>query len=41
MRSPGQADAITDPGGKPFLMHAAQEHLRPNERRPQTVIDSI
>jgi len=32
----GQVDAIVDPDGKAYRMHAAQDHLRQNERRLQT-----
>jgi hypothetical protein len=32
----GQVDVIVDPDGKAYRMHAAQDHLRQNERRLQT-----
>jgi len=37
----GQIDAIIDPEGKTYLLRPAQEHLRENERRLQSLIDSV
>jgi len=36
----GQVDAIVDLDGKPYLLRPAQEKLRQNEARLQTVLDS-
>jgi PAS domain S-box-containing protein len=36
----GQVDAIIDPDGKAYLLRPAQEHLRENENRLRTTIDS-
>jgi PAS domain S-box-containing protein len=37
----GQVDAVLDPSGKVHLLRTAQEDLRENESRLQTLIDSI
>ena len=37
----GQVDAIVDPDGQVYLLRPAQEQARQNERRLQTVIDSV
>ena len=37
----GQVDAIIDPDGQAYLLRPAQEHLRANERRLQTVSESM
>ena len=37
----GQVDAIIDPDGQAYLLRPAQDHLRANERRMQTVIESV
>ena len=37
----GQVDAIIDPDGKAYLLRPAQDHLRANESRMQTVIESV
>ena len=37
----GQVDAVLDPSGKVHLLRTAQEDLRENENRLQTLIDSI
>jgi PAS domain S-box-containing protein len=36
----GEADAVVDPEGKIHLLHHAQEHLRENERRLHTILES-
>ena len=36
----GQVDAVVDADGKAYLLRPAQEHLRQNERRLQTMIES-
>ena len=37
----GQVDAVVDPDGQVYLLRPAQEQARQNERRLQTVIDSV
>ncbi len=37
----GQVDAVVDPMGRTYLLRPAQEHLRQNEKRLQTVLDSV
>jgi len=36
----GQVDAIIDADGRPYLLRPAQEQLRQNQRRLQTVLES-